>query len=273
MIVAESIERVREAVPIAGPTTLVPTMGALHAGHCALLETARASPGQVVLSLFVNPMQFAPGEDLDRYPRTLAADLEVAERAGVDVVFAPGVPEMFPAGSATRVDPGPLADELCGRGRPEHFAAVATVVAKLFGIVRPQRALFGEKDYQQLTILRRMSIDLNLNVSVEGVPTIRDPDGLALSSRNVFLSLDERHGALTLSSGLRAASAAYAAGERGSYALLEACRHKLAVAPEYIELRDLALGPYDPDEPAVMLLAARLGSTRLIDNVILRGTP
>lgn len=275
MIVTESIAALEGALTRPATTALVPTMGALHAGHRALLDAARADNERVVMSLFVNPSQFGAGEDLDRYPRPLEADLAIAGNAGVDVVFAPSASEIYPAGFATAVDPGPLADELCGASRPGHFAAVATIVTKLFGLVRPQTAYFGAKDYQQLTIVRRTAVDLSLGVAVVGVPTVREPDGLALSSRNVFLSPAERAQASTLSAGLRAAAALYGAGEREARALIRACRTELAVEPEYLELRDRELGPYAPDRPAVLLAASQFGTTRLIDNILLEagGTP
>ncbi len=275
MIVTESIAALEGALTRPATTALVPTMGALHAGHRALLDAARADNERVVMSLFVNPSQFGAGEDLDRYPRPLEADLAIAGKAGVDVVFAPSASEIYPAGFATAVDPGPLADELCGASRPGHFAAVATIVTKLFGLVRPQTAYFGAKDYQQLTIVRRTAVDLSLGVAVVGVPTVREPDGLALSSRNVFLSPAERAQASTLSAGLRAAAALYGAGEREARALIRACRTELAVEPEYLELRDRELGPYAPDRPAVLLAASQFGTTRLIDNILLEagGTP
>ncbi len=275
MIVTESIAALEGALTRPATTALVPTMGALHAGHRALLDAARADNERVVMSLFVNPSQFGAGEDLDRYPRPLEADLAIAGIAGVDVVFAPSASEIYPAGFATAVDPGPLADELCGASRPGHFAAVATIVTKLFGLVRPQTAYFGAKDYQQLTIVRRTAVDLSLGVAVVGVPTVREPDGLALSSRNVFLSPAERAQASTLSAGLRAAAALYGAGEREARALIRACRTELAVEPEYLELRDRELGPYAPDRPAVLLAASQFGTTRLIDNILLEagGTP
>ena len=275
MIVTESIAALEGALTRPAPTSLVPTMGALHDGHRALLAAARAGHERVVMSLFVNPSQFGAGEDLDRYPRPLEADLAIAGNAGVDVVFAPSASEIYPAGFATAVDPGPLADELCGASRPGHFAAVATIVTKLFGLVRPQTAYFGAKDYQQLTIVKRTAVDLSLGVAVVGVPTVREPDGLALSSRNIFLSPAERAQARTLSAGLHAAATIYGAGEREARALTRACRAELAVEPEYLELRDRELGPYGPDRPAVLLVASQFGTTRLIDNILLEagGTP
>ncbi len=249
---------------------LVPTMGALHDGHRALLRAARASAATVVMSLFVNPEQFGPGEDFDRYPRDEEADVAIAAAEGADLVFAPGAEVVYPDGFAAHVDPGPLAAELEGRLRPGHFRSVATVVTRLFGLVRPQWAFFGEKDYQQLVIVRGVARDLALGVEVVGVPTVRDADGLALSSRNRFLSAAERERATTLSAGLRAAGRLYAAGERDAHLLVDTARTRLAVDPDYLEVRRRDdLGAYDADRPAILLVAARLGATRLIDNLSL----
>jgi pantoate--beta-alanine ligase len=268
--VARTLPELAAALAGRGDVALVPTMGALHDGHRALLRTARATAGTVVMSLFVNPAQFGPSEDYARYPRDEEADLAIAREEGADVVFAPAVATMYPEAFTTAVDPGPLAGELEGRSRPGHFRGVATVVTRLFGLVGPQRAYFGEKDYQQLVIVRRVARDLALGVEVAGVPTVRAADGLALSSRNRFLSPSERERAASLSAGLRAAGRRYAAGERGPRALLEAARAELAVEPDYLELRRRAdLAPYDPADPAILLVAANLGTTRLIDNLSL----
>jgi pantoate--beta-alanine ligase len=218
----------------------------------------------------VNPSQFGPGEDFARYPRDEAADVTIAGAEGADLVFAPGVEEIYPENFATAVDPGPLAAELEGRSRPGHFQGVATVVTRLFGLVRPQRAFFGEKDFQQLVIVRSVARDLALGVEVVGVPTVRDADGLALSSRNRFLSPRERVDAASLNTGLEAAGRLYASGERDAARLLAAARGPLAVEPDYLELRRRAdLAAYDPADPAILLVAARLGTTRLIDNLSL----
>jgi pantoate--beta-alanine ligase len=268
--VARTLPELAAALAGRGDVALVPTMGALHDGHRALLRAARAAAGTVVMSLFVNPAQFGPGEDFARYPRDEEADFAIAREEGVDVVFAPAVATVYPDGFMTAVDPGLLADELEGRARPGHFRGVATVVTRLFGLVGPQRAYFGEKDYQQLVIVRRVARDLALGVEVAGVPTVRAPDGLALSSRNRFLSASERERAASLPAGLRAAGRRYAAGERGPAALLEAAREKLAVETDYLELRRRAdLGAYDPSDPAILLVAANVGTTRLIDNLSL----
>jgi pantoate--beta-alanine ligase len=250
---------------------LVPTMGALHAGHVELIKHARRVPGVpvVAVSIFVNPLQFGAGEDLSRYPRTFDADLDACREHGVELVFAPTVEGMYGVGEQQiTVQPGPLGEQLEGACRPGHFAGVLTVVAKLFGIVRPQVAFFGEKDYQQLVLLRRMARELNLGVDVVGVPTVREPDGLALSSRNVYLSAEQRAAAVALSAALRAGQRA---GAHGGPAALAAARELLAgepgVDPDYLELRDPDLGPAPEQGPARLLTAAKVGTTRLIDNM------
>ena len=250
---------------------LVPTMGALHAGHRELIRVARLVPGAVtVVSVFVNPMQFGAGEDLARYPRSLEADLELCRSEGVELVFAPGTAAMYPTGAGTTVHPGPLGSELEGVSRPGHFAGVLTVVAKLFGIVRPDRALFGEKDYQQLVLIHRMARDLQLGVEVVGVPTVRESDGLAMSSRNVHLTPQQRRVAVALSAALAAGAHA---GARGAEAVLAARRvldAEPAVAVDYLVLRDRRLGPAPDHGEARLLVAATVGTTRLIDNVGVR---
>ena len=265
--VARTLPELQAALAGRDDVVLVPTMGALHDGHRALLRAARESAGTVVMSLFVNPAQFAPGEDFARYPRDESADFAIAGEEGADVVFAPDAATVYPPGFTTAVDPGPLGDELEGRSRPGHFRGVATVVTRLFGLVRPRRAFFGEKDFQQLVIVRRVARDLALGVEVVGVPTVRATDGLALSSRNRFLSAAERERATSLSHGLTGAAELYAAGERDADRLLAAARSRLALTPDYLELRRRDdLGPYDPSHSAVLLVAAVLGTTRLIDN-------
>jgi pantoate--beta-alanine ligase len=252
---------------------LVPTMGALHDGHIELIRHARRAPGATVpvVSIFVNPTQFGAGEDLDRYPRTLEADLERCRGAGAELVFTPDVSAIYPEGAGQleiSVDPGPLGDQLEGAIRPGHFKGVLTVVAKLLGIVRPQLAYFGEKDYQQLVLIRKMSRLLNLGVDVIGVPTVREPDGLAMSSRNAYLDEGQRRRAVVLSMAL---TAARDASRHGADAVLDAAHQVLAADPglavEYVELRDPELGPAPENGPARLLVAARLGDTRLIDNV------
>ncbi len=251
---------------------LVPTMGALHAGHARLLDDARRRGELLIASIFVNPLQFAPGEDLDRYPRTLDSDVAVCAEHDVDVVFAPAVDEVYPGGPAEVViEPGPLGIVLEGASRPGHFRGVLTVVAKLFGLVEPDVAVFGEKDYQQLVLIRRMVDDLCMPVEVVGSETVREDDGLALSSRNRFLSGSERADALTLSRALLAGQAAQAGGadvvRREAQDVLAAAT---ALDLDYLAVTDEALGPEPADGPARLLVAARVGATRLIDNVSLR---
>jgi pantoate--beta-alanine ligase len=268
--VAETVADLRKLVDeLPGPVALVPTMGALHEGHRTLVRAARDRAATVVVSVFVNPTQFGPGEDYDRYPRTWDADLGALAEEGADVVFHPGVDEVYPSGAAgVTVDPGPLGSVLEGAVRPGHFAGVLTVVAKLFGLVRPDLALFGEKDYQQLTLIRAMARELALGVDVVGVPTVREDDGLALSSRNRYLDPDQRATAAAISAALRAGAEA---GPRGAAAVLAAARDVLAAQPEllqdYLELTGTDLGPAPVSGPARLLVAARAGATRLLDNI------
>ena len=248
---------------------LVPTMGALHDGHLALVRAAKKVPGAVVVvSIFVNPLQFGDGEDLDAYPRTLDADLEMLTDEGVEIAFTPTPSAMYPDGPRTTVHPGRLGAELEGAVRPGHFAGMLTVVLKLLQIVRPDRAFFGEKDYQQLVLIRQMTDDLNVGVRIVGVPTVRESDGLAMSSRNRYLSPEEREQATALSSALLAGM--YAAGG-GPAAVVDAARAVLDEVPaidvDYLELRDLWLEPAPMVGPARLLVAARLGGTRLLDNI------
>lgn len=250
-------------------SAVVMTMGALHEGHRALIRSASelvGADGCVVVTIFVNPLQFGPGEDLDRYPRSFDDDVAVCAEAGVDVVFAPSVDDVYPDGiPQVTVDPGQLGGELDGAARPTHFAGVLTVVAKLLNLTVPTYAVFGEKDYQQLVLVTRMADDLELPYEIVGVETVRDPDGLALSSRNAYLSADERAQAVGLSSAL-AAGAQAASGGRS--AVLAAARAELAgVDVEYLELRGPALEPITEHGSARLLVAARVGGTRLIDNV------
>ncbi|MET1059322.1 MAG: pantoate--beta-alanine ligase [Nocardioides sp.] len=250
---------------------LVPTMGALHEGHASLMRVAHEAVGDgpVVVSVFVNPMQFAAGEDLDRYPRTLDADLEVCEAEGVDVVFVPSVEEVYPGGEPrVTVDPGPDATVLEGRVRPTHFHGVLTVVAKLLGLVRPDVAVFGQKDYQQLALIRRMVADLCMAVDVVGAPTVREHDGLALSSRNRYLDPEQRLRAAALS---RTLFAAANAAPYGVEAVLGSARAELrrahGVDLDYLEVTAPDLGPAPERGDARVLIAARVGGTRLIDNM------
>lgn len=253
-----------------GPVGLVPTMGALHAGHVALIGRAREVSQSVLVTIFVNPLQFGPAEDLALYPRSLADDVAICQSAGADMVWAPSVRDIYPAGAAqVRVDPGPLGGELEGAVRPTHFPGVLTVVAKLINLTRPSVVFFGEKDYQQLTLIRRMTVDLDLGVGIAGVATVREADGLALSSRNVYLSAEERGPALALS---RALWAGRDAAPHGAAAVLEAAAGVLAAEPgvalDYLALRGGDLGPVpECGGPARLLVAGRVGRTRLIDNV------
>ena len=249
----------------------VPTMGALHDGHVQLLKHARPLGETLVASIFVNPTQFAPGEDFEAYPRTFDADLERCAEAGVDVVFAPAVETMYPSGliDTVTVDPGPLGTILEGVARPTHFRGVLTVVAKLFGLVRPDVAVFGEKDYQQLVLIRQLSRELALGVEIVGCPTVREADGLAMSSRNRFLSADERTKAAAISA---AVGAGVAAGPDGADAVLTAAHAVLDgadITPDYVALTDPDLGPAVPGAEARLLVAARVGTPRLIDNTAL----
>ena len=247
---------------------LVPTLGALHDGHAQLFREGRGRADVVVVSVFVNPLQFGPGEDYARYPRTLAADVDLATAEQVDVVFAPDVDEVFAGGAPeVGVDPGPRGSRLEGLSRPGHFGGVLTVVAALVGLVRPAIAVFGEKDYQQLVLVRAMVRDLAMGVDVVGVETVRDADGLALSSRNAYLDAEQRGRALALARALRAGSVA--AG-RGSAEALSAARSVLestdGIDVDYLELTGPDLGPPPGTGPARLLVAARVGPTRLIDN-------
>lgn len=252
----------------------VPTMGSLHAGHMSLLSAARFRADKVIASVFVNPLQFGPGEDFERYPRTPEDDQRLLADAACDLLFLPGVDEIYPDGrqSATRVTVKSLSEILCGTHRPGHFDGVATVVAKLFGIVQPDVAVFGEKDYQQLAIIRRMTMDLDLPVEIVGAPTVRSPDGLAMSSRNRYLSEAERALAPRIYATLRAVAARVDAGERNFSALeiwgADELR-KAQMQPDYFEVRDslTLLAPTEESRELVILTAARLGKARLIDNL------
>ncbi|MBB6097030.1 pantoate--beta-alanine ligase [Deinobacterium chartae] len=254
---------------------LVPTMGYLHDGHASLIRRARAENDLVVVSVFVNPMQFGPSEDLARYPRDLERDTRIAEAAGAEVLFVPDATEMYPAGFASRLEVAGPALPLEGARRPGHFAGVATVVAKLFHLVRPNRAYFGEKDWQQLQVVRRLVEDLNFDLEVVGCPTQREASGLALSSRNTYLTEEQRQEASVLYRSLRAAQAAYRSGERQPQAIVAAGKALLAAAPlelEYLQLvgpdlEDLEqTGELGDPRQARLLLAARMFGVRLIDN-------
>ena len=254
-----TIREVRSELGGSGRVGLVPTMGALHEGHLALFRAAREDCKAVVVSLFVNPTQFAPNDDLSRYPRDESRDAQVAEAGGVDILFAPSVEEMYPEGYATWVDVEATGAE--GDARPGHFRGVATVCLKLFNIVQPHVAYFGQKDAQQAAVLRRMIRDLDLDLDLRVVPTVRDADGLALSSRNAYLSEEERNHALALPRALEAGRSAHVNGSDPVAAARGALN---GLAPEYVELIEL-------DGVTLLAAAARVGSTRLIDNVVLEG--
>ncbi|MEJ7634633.1 pantoate--beta-alanine ligase [Aeromicrobium sp.] len=252
--------------------SFVPTMGALHDGHVQLLKHARPLGETLVASIFVNPTQFAPGEDFEAYPRTFDPDLERCAEAGVDVVFAPTVPTMYPTGldATVTVDPGPLGSILEGAVRPTHFRGVLTVVAKLFGLVRPDVAVFGEKDYQQLTLIRHTASELAQGIDIVGCPTVREADGLAMSSRNRFLSAAERQQAAAISAALRAGVAAGPAGSSAVLAAAGAVLDAADITPDYLVLTDPDLGAATPGTEARLLVAARVGTPRLLDNTALR---
>jgi pantoate--beta-alanine ligase len=267
---------------VTGPRAVVMTMGALHEGHATLIRAAReraGAEGTVVVTVFVNPLQFGAGEDLDRYPRTLDADLMLASEAGADVVFAPGVDEVYPGGEPqVRLSAGPMGRGYEGASRPGHFDGMLTVVAKLLHLTSPDVAFFGEKDGQQLALIRRMAADLNFPVEIAGVPTVREADGLALSSRNRFLSAEERERALALSRALfagrdaRAAGAAPSAVKKAASTILEGAGSSIAL--DYLGLIDPSdfteIDREDFTGEAVLAVAAKVGATRLIDNVRIR---
>jgi pantoate--beta-alanine ligase len=268
-------ESLREAVAAfraeGARIALVPTMGALHAGHMALVEAAKRPGTRVVASIFVNPKQFGANEDLSRYPRKETADTRMLKDAGCDLLWMPPVEIMYPEGFATNISIAGVSDGLDGAARPGHFDGVATVVTKLFNQVRPDTAYFGEKDFQQLAVIRRMVIDLDLDIEIVGVPTQREDDGLALSSRNIYLDDDQRARAVTLPRALGVAAKAIGRGDDAE-AALETARESLRTAGfevDYVELVDAeTLTPgHNPDRPRRLLAAARIGTTRLIDNL------
>lgn len=277
---AEARHRLSELRRQGGSLGMVPTMGFLHDGHQSLMAEARRGDDRVVVSLFVNPTQFGPNEDFERYPRNLEGDLAVCEAAGVDWVYAPPVEDLYPQGPGTMVVPPPeLTERLCGAFRPGHFAGVATVVTKLFAMWQPDRAYFGQKDYQQTVVIRRLVSDLRLPVEVVVAPTVREPDGLAMSSRNVYLSPEARQRARALPRALQAAWEAARRPGSSPEVVRDAARSVLAEVPElsvqYVEVVDpLTLGPTtDLAGDRVVLVAAYAGETRLIDNVSLAGPP
>jgi pantoate--beta-alanine ligase len=257
---------------------LVPTMGALHAGHIALIEEAQRRADRIAATIFVNPMQFGAGEDLDRYPRQEAADAEMLEQAGCDLLWLPAVTDIYPLGFATKIYVSGLSERWEGEARPGHFDGVATVVAKLFLIMRPNLSLFGEKDFQQLAVIRRMAADLSLGVEIVGVPTVRDTDGLALSSRNAYLSAEDRKHAVALPKALNAARDAIVSGQTVT-AALAAAKQTISDAGfssiDYFALVDAgSLEPLDAPRGMMRLIAAAtIGGTRLIDNVPVETVP
>jgi pantoate--beta-alanine ligase len=273
--VAEMQERARTTLAAGKTISFVPTMGFLHQGHASLLQEGRVQGDLLVLSIFVNPTQFGVGEDFESYPRDLQRDSEVAAENGVDIIFAPTAGEMYPQGYQTYVNVEKVSLPLCGASRPGHFRGVTTVVAKLFNIVKPTKAFFGEKDFQQLVVIRRMVRDLNMDVQIVGMPTIREDDGLAKSSRNSYLSPEERRAALCLSRSMAAVSDLYRSGEKD----IEKLRAELLVVLDreplaridYAELCDgeTLEKPEQADDRTVVALAVRIGTTRLIDNTII----
>lgn len=277
MIHLETVHELRTWRRQAGRVLLVPTMGALHEGHARLVREARRMAGdsaRVVATIFVNPLQFGPNEDFDRYPRTLEADLRLCEEAGADLVFAPPVPEVYHPDRSIKITESSLSAVLCGASRPGHFDGVCTVVAKLFNLVQPDEALFGRKDYQQLAVIRRLVRDLDIPVVVHGVETVREPDGLAMSSRNRYLSPEERAQAPALQAALRRARDAWLAGERDVPRLLQVIREHVACnsplcREDYVSIVDPdSLQPLARvEDHAVALLAFWFGKARLIDNL------
>jgi pantoate--beta-alanine ligase len=255
---------------------LVPTMGFLHQGHLSLMQEGRRRGDLLVMSIFVNPTQFGAGEDYEAYPRDMERDQDLARQAGVDIIFAPSAGEIYPAHYQTYVNVEEVTKYLCGASRPTHFRGVTTVVCKLFNIVKPHAAIFGEKDFQQLVVIRRMVTDLNLDVEIVGMPTYRERDGLAMSSRNSYLTPPERTAALCISQALKQAAALFGQGERRAKALVQAAQNIIAAEPlariDYLtlcdteELKDLS----QVDREAVLAVAVRIGKARLIDNVVLK---
>ncbi len=281
MIMSESVQEVRKLTSNwkkrGFSVGLVPTMGYLHPGHISLIERARKENDMVVVSIFVNPMQFGPNEDLDKYPRDMAHDREVCEKAGADLIFAPDTSEMYPSENLAFVDIKELSGGLCGAKRPGHFRGVCTVVSKLFNIVLPDRAYFGEKDAQQLAIIRRMVKDLNFGTAIVSCPIVREPDGLAMSSRNLYLSPEERKAALSLSRSLNAAKELMRKGEKNAVKIREMIVAGISAEPlariDYAEIVDSAdLKPVDNiEKPVLAAVAVYFGKTRLIDNFTFEG--
>lgn len=273
--IAETREFVRQARKKGGVIGFVPTMGYLHEGHLELMRRARERCDTVLVSIFVNPTQFGPNEDFARYPRDLERDARMAERVGADAIFNPSVEEMYPAGYCTYVEVERMTDKLCGQSRPGHFRGVATVVTKLFNIVQPDYAYFGQKDAQQVLVIQKMAADLNMNLEVIAVPTVREEDGLAMSSRNVYLDPEQRQAALVLSRSLRKAQEAFRAGERDAKKIRQLVVDQIRSEPlaeiDYVEIYSHpGLEPLETTEgPALLALAVKIGRTRLIDNIVL----
>ena len=280
MEIIESPEQMRdrsETLRLARHTiSLVPTMGYLHEGHLELMRVGKKHSNKLIISIFVNPSQFGPNEDLDQYPRDTAGDLEKAREVGVDVVFLPSAQEMYPEGFQTNVQVKGIAQHLCGISRPGHFEGVTTVVAKLFNITKPHMAVFGQKDFQQLTVISQMVMDLNMDIQIVGVPTVRDPDGLATSSRNKFLNEEERISALSLKKSLDLAVEMFRGSERDAGVIQKAIESLILSHPhteiDYVTLcNPVTLKDIETiTDEALLALAVRVGTTRLIDNCVLR---
>jgi pantoate--beta-alanine ligase len=280
MEIIETVQEMRqrsEALRLDGQTiAFVPTMGFLHEGHLELMRAGKKHADKLIISVFVNPTQFGPGEDLDQYPRDTEGDLEKAHNVGADIVFMPTAAEMYPEESETRVRVENLPRHLCGLSRPGHFDGVATVVAKLFNITKPHVAVFGQKDYQQLAVISRMVMDLNMDIQILGVPTVREPDGLAMSSRNSYLRPEERRSALSLRKSIDLAGALFRGGEKKTKAIKDEIQ-SLVLSHPFTEIDYIALcDPVTLDDVEVLghenllALAVRVGKTRLIDNCLLR---
>lgn len=274
--IAEIRQYVREVRSSGQSIGLVPTMGYLHEGHLELMRQAKKQCDKVIVSIFVNPTQFGPGEDLERYPRDLKRDARMSEEVGVDAIFNPAADEIYPAGYCTYVDVERITEKLCGLTRPGHFRGVATVVAKLFNIVKPDFAFFGQKDAQQVLVINRMATDLNMDLEVVTVPTVREPDGLAMSSRNIYLEPEQRRAALVLSRSLSRAAEVFRAGERDAAKIrqlvIEMIEQETLLNIDYVEI--YSHPDLEPVErivgPALLALAVKTGRARLIDNAILR---
>ena len=281
MLVCKRISELREVLQgqkdKGSRIALVPTMGYLHRGHMTLVEQAKRDGAYVVMSIFVNPLQFGPNEDFSRYPRDFDRDAKLAKEAGVDLIFNPEVEEMYPSQNLTHVEVGELGESLCGASRPGHFRGVTTVVSKLFHIVQPDRAYFGQKDYQQYLIIRQMVRDLNFPIEIIPVPIVREADGLALSSRNVYLTPEQRQEALVLNRSLKEAEAWIRSGERSAEAIEEQIREKISRESsgeiDYVEVRSAESleKTFEITTAVIIALAVRFGTTRLIDNSIVEG--